>query len=129
MGNFLTLNFWFDLRPGVFVGLSMKIVLSFICLLIILAIVAGIGKKRWAKSLYAGPWNSFYYFFLTNAIVGLILTFFNYELVPFLSARFWFLLWGISLVIWLFFIYKIIIKIPQKKARLEKEKEFKKYLP
>lgn len=129
MGNFLTLNFWFNLRPGAFIGLSLKIVLGFIFLLIILALVAGIGKKRWVKSLYAGLWNSLYYFFLTNAAVGLVLTFFNYEMVPFLSARFWFLLWGISLVIWLVFIYKTIVKIPQKKARLEKEKEFKKYIP
>lgn len=129
MGNFLTLNFWFNLRPGVFTGFSLKVILGFIFLLIILAMMAGLGKQRWAKSLYAGLWHSLYHFFLTNAIIGLILTFFNYEMVPFLSARFWLLLWGVSLVIWLFFIYRIIIKIPQKKARLEKEKEFKKYLP
>lgn len=123
------MNFWFNLRPGTFTVFSLKIILSLILLLIILAFVSGLGKKRWIKSLFAGLWHSLYYFFLTNAIIGLILIFFNYEMVPFLSARFWFLLWGISIVIWLFFIYKIIIKIPQKKARLEKEKEFKKYLP
>lgn len=129
MGNFLTLNFWFSLRPGVFVGLSLKIILGFIFLLIVLAFASGIGKKRWVKSLYAGLWRGLYYFFLTNATIGLILTFFNYEMVPFLSARFWFLLWVASMVIWLVFIYRAIIKIPQKKARLEKEKEFKKYIP
>jgi len=129
MGNFLTLNFWFDLRPEVFTGFSLKIVLGFILLLIVLAVVTGIGKKRWVKSLYSGLWNSLYYFFLTNAVIGLVLTFFNYEMVPFLSARFWFLLWGVSLAVWLFFIYRTIIKIPQKKARLEKEKEFNKYIP
>ncbi|OGF24220.1 hypothetical protein A3H66_02200 [Candidatus Falkowbacteria bacterium RIFCSPLOWO2_02_FULL_45_21] len=95
----------------------------------ILAIIAGIGKKRWAKSLYAAVWRVLYYFFLTNAIIGLILLFFNYEMVPFLSARFWFLFWGAGMIVWLFFIYKIIIKIPHKKEQLEKEKEFKKYIP
>jgi len=129
MGNFLTLNFWFSLRPGAFIGSSLKIVLGFILLLIILAVIAGIGKKRWAKSLYAGLWSGLYNFFLTNAIVGLILTFFNYEMVPFLSARFWFLLWAIVLIAWLVFIYRAVAKIPQKKARLEKEREFKKYIP
>jgi len=79
--------------------------------------------------LYAALWSNFYYLFLTNAVVGLILAFFNYEMVPFLSARFWFLLWGAGLVVWLIFIGKIITKIPQKRAQLEKEKEFKKYLP
>jgi len=129
MGNFLTLNFWFNLRPGVFSGLSFKIVSGLVISSVILAILAAIGKKRWAKSLYAALWSNFYYLFLTNAVVGLILAFFNYEMVPFLSARFWFLLWGAGLVVWLIFIGKIITKIPQKRAQLEKEKEFKKYLP
>ena len=129
MGNFLTLNFWFNLRPGAFIGPSLKIILGFIILLFVLFIITGIGKKRWAKSLYAPLWSRLYYFFLTNAIVGLILTFFNYEVVPFLSARFWFLLWGVSMMVWLVLIYKIIVAIPKKKAWLEKEKEFKKYIP
>lgn len=129
MGNFLTLNFWFSSRPGVFISTSLKIILGFIFLLIILTVVTSIGKRKWVGSLYANFWNSLYYFFLTNAIIGLLLTFFNYEMVPFLSARFWLLLWGVSLLIWLVFIGRVVIKIPQKKAQLEKEKEFKKYIP
>ena len=129
MGNFLTLNFWFSARPGAFSGISLKIVLSFIVLLIILSIVSGVIKKRWSKGLYSSFWNGLYTFFISNAIVGLLLTFFNYEMVPFLSARFWFLLWAIGMLVWLFFIFKIVIKIPEKRARLEKEKEFKKYIP
>lgn len=129
MGNFLTLNFWFSSRPGVFISTSLKIILGFIFLLIILTVVTSIGKRKWVRSLYANFWNSLYYFFLTNTIIGLLLTFFNYEMVPFLSARFWLLLWGVSLLIWLVFIGRVVIKIPQKKAQLEKEKEFKKYIP
>ena len=129
MGNFLTLDFWFNLRPGVFTSLSFRIISGLVILSVILAIFAAIGKKRWAKGLYAALWNGLYYFFLINVIVGSILMFFNYEMVHFLSARFWFLLWGASLVGWLVFIGKIIFRIPQKRARLEKEKEFKKYLP
>ena len=129
MGNFLTWNFWFSARPGVFTGLSLKIILGFIFLLIILSILSGVIKKRWLKSLYASFWSGLYTFFITNAINGLILTFFNYEMVPFLSARFWLLLWAISMLVWLFFICRIVMRIPEKKAQLEKEKEFKKYIP
>ncbi len=129
MGNFLTWNFWFSARPGAFAGWSLKIVLGFIFFLIILSIIGGVIKKRWSKSLYASFWSGLYTFFLTNAIIGLLLTFFNYEMVPFLSSRFWFLFWAIGMLVWLFFIYKIVIKIPEKRARLEKEKEFKKYIP
>ncbi len=129
MGNFLKLDFWFGLRPGAFIGSSLRLILGFIALLIILTIIASIGRKKWSKSLYAGFWQNLYYFLFTNSVIGLVLTFFNYEMVPFLSARFWFLLWAAGMVVWLFFIYKIIIKIPQKKQQLEKEKEFKKYIP
>ena len=129
MGNFLTWNFWFSARPGAFTGLSLKIVLGLIFLLIILSIASGVIKKRWSGGLYSSFWSSLYTFFLTNAIIGLLLTFFNYEMVPFLSSRFWFLLWAISMLVWLFFIFRIIMKIPGKRAQMEKEKEFKKYIP
>lgn len=129
MGNFLTWNFWFSARPGAFTGLSLKIVLGFIFLLIILSIASGVIKKRWFKSLYSSFWSGLYTFFLTNAIIGLLLTFFNYEMVPFLSSRFWFLFWAIGMLVWLFFIYRIAVKIPGKRAQLEKEKAFNKYIP
>lgn len=129
MGNFLTWNFWFNFRPGPFINFSLKVILGFIFVLIILSIVSGIIKKRWFKNLYSSFWSGLYTFFLTNGIIGLLLTFFNYEMVPFLSTRFWFLLWAISMLIWLFFIYKIAAEIPVKRARLEKEKEFKRYVP
>ncbi|MDD4271253.1 MAG: hypothetical protein PHF50_00420 [Patescibacteria group bacterium] len=129
MGNFLTWNFWFSARPGAFTDLSLKMVLGFIFLLIILSIASGVIKKRWLKSLYFSFWSGLYTFFITNAIIGLVLTFFNYEMVPFLSARFWFLFWAIGMLVWLVFICRLAIKIPEKKAQMEKEKEFKKYIP
>lgn len=129
MVNFLTWNFWFSSRPGAFIDFSLKVILGFTFLLIIFSIVSRVIKKRWFKSLYSSFWSGLYAFFLTNAIIGLLLTFFNYEMVPFLSARFWFLLWTISMLVWLFFIYRIAVKIPIKRAQLEKEQEFKKYIP
>jgi len=129
MGNFLNLNFWFSVRPGIFTTASLNVMFGFIILMIVLVIATRVVKKKWAKSLYANFWASLSSFFLTNVIVSLLLTFFNYEMVPFLSSRFWFLLWGIAMLVWLFFLYRIIIKIPQKKALREKEREFKKYVP
>lgn len=129
MGNFLTWDFWFGARPGVFIDFSFKIILGFTFLLIVLSVISGIIKKKRSKSLYLSLWSSLYVFFLTDAIIGLLLAFFNYEMVPFLSSRFWFALWAVSMLVWLFFIYKIAIKIPGKRQQLEKEKEFKKYIP
>lgn len=129
MGNFLTWNFWFGARPGAFIDSSFKIILGFAFLLIALSVVSGIIKKKRSKSLYSSFWSGLYAFFLTNAIISLLLVFFNYETVPFLSSRFWFALWAISMLVWLFFIYKIAIKVPAKRQQLEREKEFKRYIP
>lgn len=112
-----------------FTDLTLKIILAMVLALLLLTIATAVVKKKWLKSIYAGFWNNIYYFFLTNFIIGLFIIFFNYEMVPLLSARFWLLFWGVGIIIWLVFVYKIIIKIPQKKALMEKEKEFKKYLP
>jgi amino acid transporter len=86
-------------------------------------------KKRNEKNLYNNFWNSLYNFCLTNFIIGIIIYFFNFESAPFLSARFWFLIWGAEMVVWLFFIIRLFLKIPERKERLEKDKEFKKYIP
>ena len=129
MGNFLTLNFWFSSRPGAFTSLSLKIVLGFLVLLAILTLISWLIKRKWSKGLYASFWRSLYTFFITNTLLGLLLTFFNYEMVPFLSARFWFLLWTIGMLIWIFFIIKAILKIPAKKEQLDKEREYQKYIP
>lgn len=129
MGNFLTWNFWFSSRPGAFSGFSFKIILGFIFFLIILAIAGGIIKKRLPKSLYFSFWSKLRVFFISNAAIGLLLMFFNYEMAPFLSSRFWLLIWGAGMLVWIFFIYKTAAKIPGEKARVEKEKEFKKYIP
>ena len=69
------------------------------------------------------------YFFTVNAVVGLMLLFFTYELVPILSARFFFLFWLIEMIIWLASIWKVYKKVPEIKKAKEEEKEFKKYIP
>lgn len=129
MRNLLSLKFWFNLRPDALSLLSQKIFLVLIIALIISAIVFGYLKSLKKKNLYTKIFDKLYYFSLVNGIIGLFLMFFNYEMIPFLTARFWYLLWFIILVVWIFFIIKVIIKIPQKQQRIEKEKKFKQYIP
>lgn len=129
MQNLLSLNFWFKLRPGLMLPASQKI---FFGLLIALAIAAAVSffiKKREKGRLYGRLWNGLNSFSLTNLAIGLILLFFNYELVPFLSARFWFLIWAAEMAVWAVFIIKRFADIPKIKKQMEEEKEFKKYIP
>ncbi|MFH1232529.1 MAG: hypothetical protein V1651_01535 [Patescibacteria group bacterium] len=129
MSNLLTLKFWFNLRPDVLTPLMQKIFLAMIIVSIIFTILFGYMKILKNKGLYSKMWEQLYYFSLINSVIGLILMFLNYEMVPFLTARFWYLLWFVVLVVWLFCIIKNAMKVPKKRQQLEKEKEFNKYIP
>ena len=128
MSNLLSYKFWLNLRPGSLLAIYQNIFIGFIAILIIAFFVFWILKSK-KQGLYIKIWNRLFSFSLGNAIIGLVLLFLNYELIPFLSARFWFLLWGAGMIVWLVFIFKALVKIPERKKQIEKEKEYKKYIP
>ncbi|RMD59012.1 hypothetical protein D6821_02125 [Candidatus Parcubacteria bacterium] len=130
MGKFLTLNYWFNLRPGMMVPTAFKIFILFLVVLATAALINGI-IRRWM--IEGGPYKKLSQrlgsFLSTQLVIGLVLLFFVYEEVPFLSARFWFLLWGASMLVWLFFIIKFACRIPELITEQKKKEEFEKYLP
>lgn len=103
------------------------LLIGLIIFLIITAIVLFIVKRK--KGLYKRLFNNLYDFSVSNAFLGLLLLFFNYEIVPFFSARFWFLLWLIVSLVWLYNILKELKKIPARKKLLHVTDDIKKYLP
>ena len=125
--NLLSLSFWFNLRPGSMAQLYSYLLMGLIVLLFVIAIIFFVTKRK--KSLYKKTLSNLYDFSVSNAFIGLLLLFFNYEIVPFFSARFWFLLWLIVSVLWLYYILKELKKIPARKKQLEATDEIKKYLP
>jgi len=127
MKNLLTLNYWFNLRPESLTASAQKIFIASLIILAVLSLITAFIKNR--GGIYRGFLNRLYVFFLTNTVIGLLLLFFNYEVVPFFSARFWLGLWGLVMIIWLIFILKKLKNIPQQKKQREAEKELKKYLP
>ncbi len=129
MKNLLSLKFWFNLRPELLLPIYQKFFLALVIVLAILSLALNFLMKRNKTGLYAQFWRRAYYFCFTNAFVFLLLSFFNYELVPFLSARFWYLLAGVEMAVWAFFILRTLYFVPKKKEQYEKEKEFKKYIP
>lgn len=127
MTNLLTWSFWFTLRPESLVPSTQKL---FIGLLIAFALVAFfIALIKRKSGIYRGFFKSLYNFFLSNAIIGFIFFFFDYEIVPFFSARFWLAIWLVTMLVWLFFVVKKLKTIPLHKKVDEKEQELKKYLP
>jgi len=127
MTNLLTWNYWFNLRPEALIPYGQKLFIILIIFLASLALITVLTKSR--GGIYHGFLNRLYSFFLANAAIGFLLFFFNYELVPFFSARFWLGFWILGMLIWFIIILKKFKTIPIKKKQREKEKEEKKYLP
>ena len=127
MTNLLTWRFWFTLRPETLTPFAQKWFFGLLIIFALLAIMLALVKRK--SSVYRGFFKRFYDFCIWNAIIGLILLFFNYEMVPFFAARFWLALWFIIMIVWLIFILKKLKKIPLQKKQKAQEQELKKYLP
>jgi len=123
-----TFNYWFNTRPNPISGLSESLLAFFIILFIVLTIIAKI-KTNKKQIIYSKIWDKIFIFSLTQSIFGVLLFFFNYQMVPILMSRFWFLLWLIMILVWCYILFKQIKKIPERKETIAKEKEFKKYIP
>lgn len=117
------------MRPGELYPMAFKILIVFIGILAISAFITYLIKARMERGIYYKLWLKLNGFFFGNFIIGLFVMFFMYEEVPILSARFWFLTWLIGICVWLYFIIKIALKIPDQKKQHAEEKEFKKYIP
>lgn len=127
MSKFFNPLFWFNQRPGLLIPLWRNTLIAVLAILLALAITSFILKKK--SGIYAKLWDRIFNLSSTNLFIGLVLFFFNAELVPLLSARFWYLLWVIGMGIWTFFTVRYAMTLPQKKKEFEKRREFEKYLP
>ena len=128
MDNLLTMKFWINLRPGSLTPFALKAIIIYLAVLAILAFVFYLFKARKQRLLFQ-IWAKLYFFSLSNFIIGLFILFFSYELIPFLSARFWMLLWGVGMLVWLVYIFLAIIKLPKIKKTIAEKNEYKKYIP
>ncbi len=125
--NLLKISYWTDLRPRYFGETTFYLVLGVLIASLLAAIVIFFLKRK--GGAYKKTLSQIYSLLIANFIVGSLLLFFRFELVPFLSARFWTGLWIISLLIWIYFIIKEAKKIPAKIQALKLEQEKKKYIP
>ncbi len=127
MNNLLSFSFWFNLRPPTMLDIFNYSFIAFLIILLVLSILAFYFKKR--KKIYKSFWLKFYDFSASNLIIGLFLWFFSWQEVPFLSARFWLILWALLMIVWLFFIYKYLKKIPINLEEAKKQQKFNQYIP
>jgi hypothetical protein len=127
MSAYLNPQFWLNPGPGLMTSIAERLLIGEIIIFILATILCFIFKRK--KGLYRLFWVKLFNFFLSNALVGALLLFINQELILFLSARAWFAIWWIGMIVWIIFIVNYAKKLPEKKTQIEKEKEYKKYLP
>jgi hypothetical protein len=129
MNKFLTTDFWFNISAGELEPPFQKILIGVTIIFLILAIILVFLKKKNQNSFYYKTINSFHLFFIVNFVIGLFLFFFTYQGILFLSSRFWFLIWVLSMLLWLNSIRLITVKIPNIKENAKNKADYNKYIP
>ncbi len=131
LNKILSWNFWFNLRPGHLLPEYQYGLMAFTALLFILTIISHIKKQnRKKKSNTNLPfWRRLYYFGMTNAFLGVMFIFFDYEMIPFFSSRFWYPVWAVVMAVWLYFTLILLKTVPARIKEKEQENNYKKYLP
>ena len=107
----------------------MKFFIVLVGILIVIGIIGQVLKKQNQKSVFRKTRDRLIYFSYSNAAIGLVLLFFTNELIPFLSARFWYLAWFVEMVWWLYSIIKQLRGLPKIKEQQAEEKKYKQYIP
>ena len=128
----LTLNFWFDRTPPPIGDLFQQIFFygfgGMVALSLIITVL--VRKKKKTDPWVAKGFQKVSSWCLTMGIAGLALFFFSFEQVPFLSMRFWYLIWLIIALAWLVWIIRFFVRvIPTEKSKINQKKELEKYIP
>ncbi|MDO8669626.1 MAG: hypothetical protein Q7K65_05010 [Candidatus Buchananbacteria bacterium] len=128
--RFFNSSRFFDFQPAISLDTVYFLLELFGVLLILAAVVKAIQKFSQRDSFYKTLLQKYFIMLTTMSVIGFFLTWFRYERAYLLSARFWLLVWLIGTVVWLAFILKYQIKVmPQAREKLQKTREFNKYLP
>lgn len=85
-------------------------------------------SARWQA--HSGLVHRFANLFTSVGLVGLLLTFFRREGIPYLSSRALLLVFLLATIVWLeIIVYYALVQYPKFKATLERQERFQKYLP
>jgi O-antigen ligase len=124
-------NFWFNMRPAPLMSLYENILIGMIAFFLLATVLFFIKKKnlKRKKNQFLPAWRQLYYFSATNVVLGGLLWFFNHQMIPFFSSRFWFPVWFLEMIIWLFFIATIFKKLPERIRAREQKEQYNKYIP
>ena len=128
----LTLSFWIEKKPPLLTSPFQQLFFYSFGAMVVLALIISILVKQKKKT---DPWiakgfQKISSWCLTMGIAGLIILFFSFEQVVFLSMRLGYIIWLVAALSWLAWIVIFFIHVvPRKKAEIKKKEELKKYIP
>lgn len=130
--EFLQPSFWFTLQPPIVTeGIGRAFLILFLATFI-LGIVLRLRARRTKKDdRFAWQINSrAASLLITMGFIGLILSFFGYERIRFLGARFWYPVWILITAVWAYYLWRFAKKtVPKMKESQKEKREREKYLP
>ena len=127
--NLFYYTYWFKV-PVIATRSVFWVMLSVLLGLLALGLVA-IGARGYLEKKGLGNFSrKVSSFGISMGISGLVLFFFRQQSAPVLGWRIWFLVWGVSLIIWAAVILQYYFKrVPAIKAEQSARQEKEKYLP
>lgn len=129
MGNWLKLDYLFTNAMLPITPMVFKTATGIYLLIFVTAIVFSLLCERINK-LYRRLFRRLANWCFGFSVVGLILLFFRYQLVPYLGMRGWTLIWWLISAIWMIYILKyLFLDIPKQRKELRIKEDFEKYLP
>ncbi len=131
--RFFDVFYWFNFEPNTLSLRTAFFWFSFFAFFIVLKFLGKIVVQHYKKELLAPEkrlLSKTESMFLTMGFAGIAWTFFAYEGLPIISARFWMIVWLVSFVLWAYIIahYALVEVPPLLRDYREKEKR-EKYLP
>jgi len=120
----------FTMRPPAMQLRTVMILAGFFGLFVVLGIISKVVSKKTNDGLRLKGWLRLFYLFMSMGLIGLGYLLFAWQGVTLLAARFWLIIWLITVIVWLIFIgIYMFSKVPKLRAKIEKQRKFDKYIP
>lgn len=128
--EFATLGYWFNMYPGPFEGIIFWLVVSKMLGGFVLGILGKVLSGYTVKDpSYKKLINRFSSLFFTQGVLLALTLFFTQTATPFLSSRFWLIIWFVVLIVWLIYIIKYwIFVLPKERKDRNDWQQKQKYL-
>lgn len=126
----MTFGYWFNFYPGPFEGVVLWLMVGKMVAGFVLGFAGGILVDYVCKDpSYKKLIGKFSNLFYTQGVLLALTLFFTQTATPFLSSRFWLVVWFVILFVWFIFILKYwILVLPMERRDRNDRQQKQKYL-